>query len=281
MKTKKVHPKHIAFGVIISLMILGSVFGSTKAEAAPAPSNQKAPENMVFIPAGKYLAGYLAERAYNECEKNNGKCRKAWFEDEEPIKEIDVDAFYIDVYEVSQKDYKKVIGENPSMFEKDNNPVERVTWKEAAKYCKKIGKRLPTEAEWEKAAKGGKNTTYIWGNLVESGKANFCDAQCDKKWNEDQFSDGFAYTSPVGSFPPNGFGLYDMAGNVYEWVADWYEGDYNKVRPTNNPKGPATGNEKSTRGGSWINYSSGIRATDRSGGDPEERYEYGGFRCAK
>jgi formylglycine-generating enzyme len=277
MNTKKIQPRHKLFKVILSLIILLGVFGFVKAEAA----SQQTPANMVFIPAGKYLSGYLAERAYNECKKNNNKCRKAWFEDEEPIKEIELDGFHIDIHEVTQKDYKKTTGENPSMFKGDNNPVESVTWKEADQYCKKIGKRLPTEAEWEKAAKGGKNSTYIWGNVVASGKANFCDAQCDHGWNEEQFSDGFEHTAPVGSFPANGYGLYDMAGNVYEWVADWYEGDYNSVRPTKNPKGPATGDEKSTRGGSWINYSSGTRPTDRSGADPDERYEYGGFRCAK
>ncbi len=254
------------------VMLLG-ILSFSKSEAAP--------QSMVRIPAGKYLSGFLAKRAYNECKKNNNKCREAWFEDEEPIKEIELDEFYIDVYEVTQKDYKKVMSDNPSMFKGDNLPVESVKWEEANQYCKKVGKRLPTEAEWEKAAKGGKNSTYVWGNVVESNKANFCDASCDHGWKEEQFSDGFKHTAPVGSFPPNGYGLYDMAGNVYEWVADWYEGDYNGVRPTKNPKGPASGDEKSTRGGSWINYSSGTRPTDRSGGDPDERYEYGGFRCAK
>jgi formylglycine-generating enzyme len=258
------------------VMMLWSIFSGIKAQAAPPT-----PAKMVHVPAGKYLAGYLAERAYNECKKNNNKCRKAWFEDEEPIKEIEIDEFYIDIYEVTQKEYKKVTGKNPSAFKADNHPVESVTWDEANRYCKKFGKRLPTEAEWEKAAKGGKNTTYVWGNVVASNKANFCDANCSHGWKEDQFSDGYENTAPVGSFPPNGYGLYDMAGNVYEWVADWYEGDYNSVRPTRNPMGPASGDERSTRGGSWINYSSGTRPTDRSGADPDERYEYGGFRCAK
>jgi formylglycine-generating enzyme len=156
---------------------------------------------MVHVPAGKYLSGYLAERAYNECKKNNNKCRKAWFEDEEPIKQIEIDEFFIDIYEVTQKDYKKITGKNPSAFKGDNLPVESVTWHEANQYCQKTGKRLPTEAEWEKAAKGGKYTTYVWGNVVESNKANFCDASCSHGWNEDQFSDGFENTAPVGSRP--------------------------------------------------------------------------------
>ena len=277
MKTKKKHKKIM----VLVLMVLLNGFSIIKAEATPPSSTKQAPPNMVHVPAGKYLAGYLAERAYNECKKNNNKCRKSWFEDEEPIKEIEIDEFFIDIYEVTQKNYKKVTGKNPSAFKGNNLPLESVTWDEANQYCRKVGKRLPTEAEWEKAAKGGKNANYVWGNEVESNKANFCDASCSHGWKEDQFSDGFENTAPVGSFPPNGYGLYDMAGNVYEWVADWYEGDYNSVRPTLNPMGPASGDEKSTRGGSWINYSSGTRPTDRSGADPDERYEYGGFRCAK
>ena len=85
-----------------------------------------------------------------------------------------------------------------------------------------MGKRLPTEAEWEKAARGKTVTKYYWGNEMESGKANFCDANCLYDWKAEQFNDGYVNTAPVGSYAPNEYGLYDLMGNVWEWVKDWY-----------------------------------------------------------
>ena len=186
----------------------------------------------------------------------------------------------MDKFEVTRKEFSRKTGNNPSEFKGDSLPVEKVTWQEAQQYCESTGKRLPTEAEWEVAAKGGKEIIYSWGNEVQSGKANFCDQHCEKRWNAKQFRDGFATTAPVRSFPPNGYGLYDMGGNVYKWVFDWYGKEYYGHSPTKNPKGPSTGKHKVMRGGSWINYAVGTRPTDRTDAKPGKRLNFAGFRCA-
>ena len=237
--------------------------------------------DMIEIPAGVYEAGSLPDAGYKECEKNNSVCKRKWFTDEEPKRKVFLDAFFIDLYEVTQKDFQNVMGHNPSSFKGDDLPVEGATWYEAKSYCEQTGKRLPTEAEWEKAARGGKRTVYPWGDAVLSKRANFCDAHCGERWKEKQFADGFEHTAPVGSFAPNGYGLHDMAGNVYEWVADWYDEDYYETAPSKNPKGPKGGRKKVIRGGSWINYSSGVRPADRSDAKTRDRYNFIGFRCAR
>ncbi len=236
---------------------------------------------MVEIPAGPTLYGSEPDAGFKECEKNNKVCKRKWFADEEPRREVHLDAFLIDTHEVTQKEFETRMGHNPSSFKGDDLPVEGATWYEAQSYCEQMGKRLPTEAEWEKAARGGSQTVYAWGDAVLSQRANFCDAHCDERWKETQFEDGFEHTAPVGSFPPNGYGLFDMAGNVYEWVADWYDEDYYQNAPDKNPRGPRGGRKKVIRGGSWINYSSGVRPADRSDAKTRDRYNFIGFRCAK
>jgi formylglycine-generating enzyme required for sulfatase activity len=210
-----------------------------------------------------------------------------WFEHEGPTSWIWIDEFYLDKYEVTQIEFEKVMGENPSKHKGNNLPVERVLWNEAQKYCERVGKRLPTEAEWEKAAKGGKNTLYPWGNEVVSGMANFCDVNCKAYFKAKQFDDGFKGTAPVGSYPPNGYGLYDMAGNVWEWVSDWYGAGYYRERPQRNPQGPFSGQDlfhihgmkKVLRGGSWGNNAGAMRSSTRSWAH-KSRVSRRGFRCA-
>jgi formylglycine-generating enzyme required for sulfatase activity len=236
---------------------------------------------MVLIPEGEFTAGYSAKLAQKQCLKNNKVCKQKWFRDEEPRHRVFLPAFYIDQYEVSQGDFQKVMRQNPSDFKADKNPVESVSWYEAMEYCQAVGKRMPTEAEWEKAAKGGKTTLYSWGDEFQSGKANMCDAHCSERWKESQFNDGYKTTSPVGSFPPNDFGVFDMAGNVYEWVMDWYDEGYYTTINSKTPIGPQKGKQKVFRGGSWINYSVGVRPTDRTGGKTGKRLNFVGFRCAK
>lgn len=198
------------------------------------------PDGMVRIPAGEFWAG-----------------------DPGSSKKVDVAEFDLDKYEVTQKEFVQVIVKNPSQFKGENRPVEKVTWYQADIYCKRIGKRLPTEKEWQKAAKGGKNTLYSWGGQMASGKANFCDSNCENHWRASRFDDGFKHTAPIGSFPPNGYGLYDMAGNVSEWVSDWYE------------------RKKSLHGGSWDSYGYFVRPSHRISVAPYRRFPYSGFRCAK
>ncbi len=240
----------------------------------------KPPEGMAFIPAGESLLGFDPDQAYRQCLKNNDTCKKNWFLDEGPVHSAQLDGFFIDTHEVTQKEFARIMEKNPSEYTGADLPVENVTWHEAKDYCQRLGKRLPTEAEWERAAKGGKDSVFPWGDEVKSGKANFCDTHCDKRWKENHFDDGHRYTAPVGSFPPNEYGLYDTAGNVYEWVMDWYEEDYYTKKPRKNPRGPDNGKLKVIRGGSWINYSVGVRPSDRTDANPSKRLNFLGFRCA-
>ncbi len=241
----------------------------------------EAPPGMKLIPSGEFMMGSEKNEGYKECKKYYKVCRKDWYIDENPQHMVNIDSFFLDKYEVSQGEYQKVMGNNPSQFIGKNLPVESVTWEDANKYCRKIGKRLPTEAEWEKAAKGGKGFKFSWGMEFESLKGNFCDTNCKNNWKLNQFDDENKNTSPIGSFPPNAYGLYDMSGNVWEWVSDWYDVNYYKNASRNNPKGPRKGTEKILRGGSWLGEPSTLRTSFRFRLLPENKNFHIGFRCAK
>ncbi|NIQ02663.1 MAG: SUMF1/EgtB/PvdO family nonheme iron enzyme [Nitrospinaceae bacterium] len=208
-----------------------------------------APKDMAWIPPGEFVMGL--EGAGNKT----------------PHK-VFLDGFFIDKYEVTQEDYESQRGANPSKFTGRKNPVEQVTWYEARAYCAKLGKRLPTEAEWEKAARGGTATLYFWGPEMDAQYAWFDDNSDDQ-------------THPVGGRQPNAYGLHDTSGNVWEWVGDWYEKKYYERSPAKNPKGPESGVDKTLRGGSW--YSSGRHLTTatRYWSGPNVRNSNFGFRCAK
>lgn len=201
-------------------------------------------------------------------------------EDEKPVHEVCLSPFKIDKYEVTQLAFKTVTGDNPSRFVGGELPVDGVTWAEADEYCRAIGKRLPTEAEWEYAARGGTRTEFYSGDAFTAELGNFCDSACARSVRTPGLTDGFKYTTVGGSFPPNPFGLHDMAGNVSEWVGDWLLESYYRISPKQDPQGPTPTEIKSMRGGAWLNNPDYLRSANRSGLWFGFRNEGVGFRCA-
>jgi formylglycine-generating enzyme required for sulfatase activity len=236
---------------------------------------------MVSIPAGEFTMG-----------SND-------YSNEKPPHAVYLDAFQIDKYEVTNALYKRCVDAGKcwrpsetksntrssyySNAQYDNYPVIYVSWNDANTFCAWAGKRLPTEAEWEKAARGTDQRTYPWGNTWDGTRVNFCDKNCTLSHADKSVDDGYADTAPVGNYP-NGaspHGALDMVGNVWEWVADWYDSNYYSNSPRNNPKGPSSGQSRVLRGGSWNLIQSSVRAAIRYNLTPDNRDYYIGFRCAQ
>ncbi len=243
----------------------------------PAQAN-----DMVLIPAGHFQMGSA-----------DGE------EDERPAHTVYLDAFYMDRHLVTNADYARflnVFGNRKEGGKKwldnagplsswlckiqqkggrfipkrgyENHPVVKVSWYGARAYAQWAGKRLPTEAEWEKAARGTlEGQTYVYGDTIPAQAANV---------------GGFRATTPVGFYSPNGFGLYDMVASVWQWCSDWYDKEYYARSPSENPKGPESGSLKVLRGGSWF-HKENWRVANRNADDPLSIYFcfVTGFRCAK
>ena len=158
-----------------------------------------------------------------------------------------------------------------------------MSWEDAKAYCEQYGKRLPTEAEWEYAARAGTSTRNWWGNDPPGSRrvANIADVSTKDLFNNylASYNDGFVRTAPVGTMAANPWGLFDMIGNVWEWTADWYGEDYYSQSSQRNPKGPETGDYRVVRGGSWNNQPFNSRSAYRGGGHPSVRNVTFGFRC--
>ena len=217
-------------------------------------ANVKPPPGMVYVAGGTFQMGSNKES------------------DEKPIHTVTVSSFYMDKTEVTQREYRKVMGKNPSRFSGcDECPVESVSWHDANEYAKKVGKRLPTEAEWEYAARGG---------VEANGRSPQTEYAGSKYINDVGWYDGNSgrKTHPVGQKQPNALGLYDMTGNVWEWCSDWYDSGYYSISPITDPEGPNSGPYPVLRGGSLLNNDNYCRVANRFRGNPDFRYDDSGFR---
>jgi len=255
---------------------------SIKTEARPAPSSAPSLDysmyktkigdegrEMLQVPEGPFIMG-----------------SKDGDPDEVPERQVFLKAFYIDMKEVSQEEYARFakMTKRPlpkiEVFEDDQSKLLQpefaamsITWAEAVAYCKWAGKRLPTEAEWEKAGRGEGKRTFAWGDTFMNGRANA---------NADGDEDGYRYLAPPGSFETgrSPYGIYDMTGNVAEWVADSYDEHFYQKAPYRDPKGPDTGDLKVVRGGSWRETEHNARLSKRFAAKLWRTDITIGFRCA-
>ena len=238
---------------------------------------------MVLVPSGEFIMG------------------SNFPADEGPIHQVYLDAFYMDIYEVTnllyylcvdagrctppQKTSSNSLASYYGNSQYDNYPVIYVDWNQAQAYCEWRGGSLPTEAQWEKASRGTDGRTYPWGDEFAGNRVNFCDKNCLAEWAEWRSDDGYAGTAPVGSYESgkSPYGIYDLAGNVWEWVADWYSDTYYQSSPASNPLGPDSGQYRVMRGASWgnVNLAGNIRSANRDELKPDSFDSNVGFRCAR
>ena len=232
-------------------------------------------ENMALIPAGSFDMGDNLDN----------------IEDALPVHTVELDSFYMDAYPVTVGQFKqfveesgynytsKIVDEDGYNYSRDNwmnvaryspsddHPMVYVNWSDAAAYATWAGKRLPTEAEWEYAARGGlAGKRYPWGNEISAKNANYA---------------GMKGSARVGSYSPNAYGLYDMAGNVWEWCADWHDKDYYAQSPLKNPQGSDDGYYRVARGGSWRHDAQTLRVAARNHDSPTANSYCVGFRCVR
>jgi formylglycine-generating enzyme required for sulfatase activity len=302
-KEEGMNQKHLFFYILLMLSVVLSGCGSsTKLGVGSSQVSPVDSMTMMYVPEGRFLMGSLVGVG----ELN-----------EQTQHMVDLDAYWIDRTEVSnamfaefvnktgiqtiaekaggsyvtQTDSPPVVvmgadwqhpqGPGSSISGLEDYPVVNVTWWDAQAYCQWVGRRLPTEAEWEKAARGVQGQTYPWGEAVPTGNlVNFADINQDTEWADQTSNDGFELTAPVGSYPAgkSPYGALDMAGNVWEWVADW-NGDY-PAGTVDNPPGPATGKYRMIRGGSFGDGAYFLRSAIRLTHYPEYTDNFGGFRCA-
>jgi formylglycine-generating enzyme len=220
-------------------------------------------DDMVLIPAGEFLMGSDSPYFTSPSER--------------PAHTVFVDSFFIDKYAVTQRQYRDVIGENPSFWIGSDLPVHNVSWYDAKTYCEKVGKRLPTEAEWEKAARGRRNDN--WSGTSDAGSLGEYAWIDDTSVSPEKRSGG--RVRPVGTKNPNGYGIYDMSGNVWEWVSDWFGDDYYRTSPKSNPQGPEKGVGRVIRGGSWDSHPIEVRSAARRWMRPDYKDWFTGIRCVK
>ena len=266
---------HVLMVFILSACSIGGKDGSTKVSTKDGMT-------MVFVPKGAFKMGSEAGPNFNE----------------RPVHSVKLDAYWIDRTTVTNAMYQQCVTKGgctpPSEYgsatresyydnpQFNDYPVIFVDWDQANAYCEWAGRRLPTEAEWEKAALGTEEQTYPWGNSLPAGNlANFADSSSNLEWAELSINDGFPDTAPVGSFPEGKsvYGAYDMAGNVWEWVNDWF-GSY-PSESVSNPQGPSSGDTRVMRGGSFNSPIDELRSAIRNEFYQTNSFDDFGFRCVQ
>ncbi len=252
------------------------------AERAKLPAK----DEMVRIPAGWFLMG------------SDKKVDRNAYPPELPQRKVYLDAYDIDKYEVTTVQFLRFVlamDRSPLVDWKydggnfqeamASHPVMHVSWYDAEAYCKWAGKRLPTEAEWEKAARGEDGRIYPWGNQpaglsrANFGRTGLSGPVRDRPERLLLYPPIISVDKYENAVSP--YGVFQMAGNVAEWVADWYDPAYYKTAPDRNPKGPERGTQKAFRGGGWIDSTPVVRAAQRNGTDPNTKMNWLGFRCAR
>lgn len=273
---------------------------------------------LVYIPSGGFTMGSSdadALAAFERCKEVFGEqCTWERYADETPLHTVTLDEFWIDQTEVTNAMYARFLNEMGNCTSEslrckvvwyaagqedarlalvegiwepqsgyEEHPVTSVTWHGASAYCEWAGRRLPSEAEWERAARGTSLEPYPWGEELPDGNtANFCDRNCSQDSMDPAIDDGYAGTAPVGSYPEgqSPFGVLDLSGNVWEWTADWYDAGYYQKSPEDNPEGPRSWGFKVIRGGSFLSIDMILRAATRADENINSAYGSLGFRCA-
>jgi len=254
--------------------------------AAERVAHWKAKDEMVLVPAGEFVMG------------SDKKIDRVAYRSELPQRRVYLDAFEIGRYEVTALEYLKFVlatGRPPQLdwrYDGGNfqeamahHPIMHVSWYDADAFCRWAGKRLPTEAEWEKAARGEDGRINPWGNQpaglsrVNFGRTGLSGPVRDRPERLLLYPPIISVDKYENGVSP--YGAYQMLGNVSEWVADWYDKDYYAAAPGRNPQGPETGTQKAFRGGGWMDSTTTMRAAMRNGTDPNTKINWMGFRCAK
>jgi len=279
----------LAAGALAALVLAGASLAGCERGGPQAPSGglpvvtTKSGVRMVLVPEGWFVMG-------------GGDPGQT----DEPPHRVHVSAYYLDIYEVPQAEYEKVAGANPSRWKDPRAPVEQIRWADAVRYCNARsrleglrpayregtwecdaaapGYRLPTEAEWEYAARAGTTTRYCFGQgAADLKEYAWFKGNCDRR------------PQAVGTRRPNPWGLYDMYGNVWEWCHDFYQEDYYPESPERDPRGPATGQTRVLRGGCWNSRAEQCRSSYRNDENPgytdvcfgRDVHGFVGFRCAR
>ncbi len=269
---------------LLGLLAMGLLASCNKEEKAYEPIEPELQEDytetafgmnleMVYVKGGEFTMGLTKEQGWNDLPDSTIK---------KLTRKTKLDSYHIGKYEVTQAQWKAVMGTDPSYFKGDNLPVEQVSWAEAQEFCKKLSEKtgkkyvLPTEAQWEYAARGGVHKTktkYAGSNDIEAAAW----------YRENSYDLGYSHpdygTHPVGTKKANALSLYDMSGNVWEWCSDWYMDGYDKADDLN-PQGPAGGAYRVVRGGCWIYNAGYCRVSARLNVDPDFRNADLGFRVA-